>query len=174
MSSPRHSSPQPQHHLHAPLPLNPNWQTRATTSPPTHPRLRPLRLNQRRPKRPIIRLQALRPLPHPPPLPGPNNHLRGLHRTPILRHLPPGDGQTARLRLLPPHRTRPLRDVIEIGHVIYSPLLQRTVAATELQYLLARRAFGAGYRRLEWKFDAQNLASGRAALRLGFEFEGGL
>ena len=62
--------------------------------------------------------------------------------------------------------------VIEIGHVMYSPLLQRTVAATELQYLLASKAFRDGYRRLEWKCDANNIASRRAAIRLGYTFEG--
>jgi RimJ/RimL family protein N-acetyltransferase len=62
--------------------------------------------------------------------------------------------------------------VIEIGHVMYSPTLQRTIAATELQYLLAGKAFRDGYRRLEWKCDSNNLASSRAAIRLGYSFEG--
>jgi RimJ/RimL family protein N-acetyltransferase len=62
--------------------------------------------------------------------------------------------------------------VIEIGHVMYSPVLQRTVAATEAQYLLASKAFKDGYRRLEWKCDANNLGSRRAAVRLGYTFEG--
>ena len=61
---------------------------------------------------------------------------------------------------------------IEIGHVLYSPALQRTRAATELQYLLADKAFQEGYRRLEWKCNAVNTASRRAALRLGYSFEG--
>ena len=62
--------------------------------------------------------------------------------------------------------------VIEIGHVLYASKLQRTIAATELQYLLASKAFGDGYRRLEWKCNSNNLASRRAALRLGYTFEG--
>ncbi len=62
--------------------------------------------------------------------------------------------------------------VIEVGYVIFSPRLQRTVAATEAQFLLARHAFALGYRRYEWKCDALNAPSRAAALRLGFRFEG--
>jgi RimJ/RimL family protein N-acetyltransferase len=68
---------------------------------------------------------------------------------------------------------RPEHRVIEVGHVIYSPALQRTPLATEAQYLLARYAFETlGYRRYEWKCDALNAASNRAAKRYGFTFEG--
>ena len=68
---------------------------------------------------------------------------------------------------------RPDVQVIEVGHVLLSPVLQRTPLATEVQYLLARYAFETlGYRRYEWKCNALNAASRRAALRLGFEFEG--
>jgi RimJ/RimL family protein N-acetyltransferase len=68
---------------------------------------------------------------------------------------------------------RPKMRVIEVGHVLLSPALQRTPLATEAQYLLARYAFEAlGYRRYEWKCDARNAASRRAAVRLGFNFEG--
>ena len=68
---------------------------------------------------------------------------------------------------------RPEHRVIEVGHVVYSPGLQRTPLATEAQYLLARYAFETlGYRRYEWKCDALNAASRRAALRYGFTFEG--
>jgi RimJ/RimL family protein N-acetyltransferase len=63
--------------------------------------------------------------------------------------------------------------VIEVGHVLYSPALQRTPLGTEAQYLLARYAFQTlGYRRYEWKCNALNAASRRAALRYGFVFEG--
>ena len=63
--------------------------------------------------------------------------------------------------------------VIEVGHVLLSPALQRTPLSTEVQYLLARYAFETlGYRRYEWKCNALNAASRRAALRLGFAFEG--
>jgi RimJ/RimL family protein N-acetyltransferase len=63
--------------------------------------------------------------------------------------------------------------VIEVGHVVYSPTLQRTPLATEAQYLLARYVFETlHYRRYEWKCDALNAASCRAALRYGFTFEG--
>jgi RimJ/RimL family protein N-acetyltransferase len=68
---------------------------------------------------------------------------------------------------------RPEMRVIEVGHVLLSPALQRTPLATEAQYLIARYAFETlGYRRYEWKCNALNAASRRAALRLGFEFEG--
>jgi RimJ/RimL family protein N-acetyltransferase len=68
---------------------------------------------------------------------------------------------------------RPEHRVIEVGQVVYSSALQRTPLATEAQYLLARYAFETlGYRRYEWKCDALNAASRRAALRFGFTFEG--
>ena len=63
--------------------------------------------------------------------------------------------------------------VVEVGHVLYAPALQRTPLATEAQYLLARYVFETlGYRRYEWKCDALNAPSRRAALRFGFTFEG--
>ena len=62
---------------------------------------------------------------------------------------------------------------IEVGHIHYSPLLQRSRAATEAMYLMMRRAFDElGYRRYEWKCDALNAPSRRAADRLGFVYEG--
>jgi RimJ/RimL family protein N-acetyltransferase len=62
---------------------------------------------------------------------------------------------------------------IEVGWITYSPRLQRTPAGTEAMYLLMRRAFDElGYRRYEWKCDALNAPSRRAALRYGFTFEG--
>jgi RimJ/RimL family protein N-acetyltransferase len=70
-------------------------------------------------------------------------------------------------------RITPEFGVIEIGHIWLGPQLQRTVAATEAIYLLARHAFDdLGYRRLEWKCNALNAASRRAAERFGFSFEG--
>lgn len=68
---------------------------------------------------------------------------------------------------------RPESRVIEVGHVLYGAPLQRAALATEAQYLLARYAFETlGYRRYEWKCNALNAASRRAAERLGFTFEG--
>jgi RimJ/RimL family protein N-acetyltransferase len=62
---------------------------------------------------------------------------------------------------------------IEVGHIVYSPALQRTPLGTEAQYLLARYVFETlGYRRYEWKCNALNEPSRRAALRYGFVFEG--
>jgi RimJ/RimL family protein N-acetyltransferase len=70
-------------------------------------------------------------------------------------------------------RIEPAHGVIEIGHIWFGTPLQRTAAATEAIFLLARHAFdGLGYRRLEWKCDALNAASRRAADRFGFTFEG--
>ena len=68
---------------------------------------------------------------------------------------------------------QPQMRVIEVGHVLYSPMLQRTPLGTETQYLLARYVFETlGYRRYEWKCNALNAASRRAALRYGFVYEG--
>lgn len=61
---------------------------------------------------------------------------------------------------------------VELGSIWYSPLVQRTPANTEATYLLLRHAFGLGYRRVEWKCDTLNERSRRAALRMGFTFEG--
>jgi RimJ/RimL family protein N-acetyltransferase len=69
-------------------------------------------------------------------------------------------------------RIDPANGVIEIGHIWLSPRLQRTRQATEAIYLMSRHAFGLGNRRLEWKCDAHNVASRRAAERFGFVFEG--
>ncbi len=60
----------------------------------------------------------------------------------------------------------------EIGWVILGNALQRTTAATEAMYLLAKHVFGLGYRRVEWKCDSLNEASRRSAARLGFTYEG--
>jgi RimJ/RimL family protein N-acetyltransferase len=69
-------------------------------------------------------------------------------------------------------RIDPAHGVVEVGHIAFSPLLQRTRAATEAMYLMMRHAFALGYRRYEWKCDALNAPSRRAAERLGFTFEG--
>jgi RimJ/RimL family protein N-acetyltransferase len=76
-------------------------------------------------------------------------------------------GHASYLRIEPAHR------VIEVGSILYTPALQRTAGATEAMYLMARHAFeDLGYRRYEWKCDSRNELSRRAALRLGFTFEG--
>jgi RimJ/RimL family protein N-acetyltransferase len=70
-------------------------------------------------------------------------------------------------------RIEPVQRVIEVGHIIFTPALQRSRGATEAMYLMARHALGdLGYRRYEWKCNALNEPSRRAALRLGFVFEG--
>jgi RimJ/RimL family protein N-acetyltransferase len=76
-------------------------------------------------------------------------------------------GRACYMRIEPAHR------VLEVGSILFSPALQRTPAATEAMYLMARHAFDdLGYRRYEWKCDALNAPSRRAALRFGFAFEG--
>jgi RimJ/RimL family protein N-acetyltransferase len=69
-------------------------------------------------------------------------------------------------------RIDPRQGSIEVGHLKFSPLLQRTPAATEAMYLMMRQAFELGYRRYEWKCDHLNERSRKAAERLGFTFEG--
>lgn len=70
-------------------------------------------------------------------------------------------------------RINPTHGVIEVGHVLYSPELARSVQATEAQYLLMRHVFDdLGYRRFEWKCNALNRPSRNAARRLGFTYEG--
>ena len=69
-------------------------------------------------------------------------------------------------------RIAPAAGSIEVGHINFSPLLQRTAAATEAMYLMMKRVFELGYRRYEWKCDALNASSRTAAERLGFQFEG--
>jgi len=70
-------------------------------------------------------------------------------------------------------RIEPAHRVIEVGSILFTPRLQRTVGATETMYLMARHVFeDLGYRRYEWKCNALNAPSRRAAVRLGFTFEG--
>jgi RimJ/RimL family protein N-acetyltransferase len=76
-------------------------------------------------------------------------------------------GMISYLSIVPEH------GLIELGHIWFSTELQRTPAATEAVYLLAKHAFDElGYRRVEWKCNALNAPSRNAALRFGFEFEG--
>jgi RimJ/RimL family protein N-acetyltransferase len=70
-------------------------------------------------------------------------------------------------------RIDPAMGTIEVGSIAYAPRLQRSRAATETMYLMMWRAFEElGYRRYEWKCDALNAPSRKAAERLGFRFEG--
>lgn len=76
-------------------------------------------------------------------------------------------GLAALMRLNPEH------GVVEIGHINLSPALQKTIAATQGLYLLMHHCMDElGYRRFEWKCNALNAASRRAAERYGFTFEG--
>ena len=69
-------------------------------------------------------------------------------------------------------RINPDSGSIEVGHINFAPQLQSTTGATEAMYLMMRWAFIAGYRRYEWKCNALNVKSRRAAQRLGLSFEG--
>ncbi len=70
-------------------------------------------------------------------------------------------------------RIKPEIGTIEVGWITYAPILQRTAEATEAMYLMMSNAFdNLGYRRYEWKCDILNLKSRKAALRLGFKYEG--
>lgn len=69
-------------------------------------------------------------------------------------------------------RIDPAVGSIEVGHICIAPELQRSPAATEAMWLMMDWAFRAGYRRYEWKCNALNLASRRAAQRLGLSYEG--
>ena len=78
----------------------------------------------------------------------------------------PALGQLSLMSIVPEHGS------IEIGHVAFGACLQRTPLASEAFHLLMQEAFALGYRRLEWKCDAANARSRRAAERLGLSFEG--
>jgi RimJ/RimL family protein N-acetyltransferase len=77
------------------------------------------------------------------------------------------EGRQSFMRITPEH------GVLEVGHILWGPAIARTRVATEALFLFARYAFDElGYRRLEWKCDACNEASMRAARRFGFTYEG--
>lgn len=77
------------------------------------------------------------------------------------------EGRQSLMRITPEH------GVIEVGNILWGPRLARTRAATEALYLFASHVFDTlGYRRFEWKCNAENEPSRRAALRFGFAFEG--
>jgi RimJ/RimL family protein N-acetyltransferase len=70
-------------------------------------------------------------------------------------------------------RMDPAHGVVEVGNILLTPGLQRTRAASEAMFLMAGHVFEElGYRRYEWKCNAENEPSRRAALRYGFRFEG--
>jgi RimJ/RimL family protein N-acetyltransferase len=69
-------------------------------------------------------------------------------------------------------RIAPEAGSIEVGNICFGPELQNSAAATEAMYLMMQWAFDAGYRRYEWKCNAANMPSRRAAQRFGFSYEG--
>jgi RimJ/RimL family protein N-acetyltransferase len=97
-------------------------------------------------------------------LPAPDGQLAN---SPDVPNSHPAAGYASYMRVEPAH------GVAEVGNILLAPSLQRTTAATEAMYLMARHVFDdLGYRRYEWKCNAENEPSRRAALRLGFSFEG--
>ncbi|PIW31069.1 MAG: GNAT family N-acetyltransferase [Rhodospirillales bacterium CG15_BIG_FIL_POST_REV_8_21_14_020_66_15] len=84
------------------------------------------------------------------------------------------DGATGRASGVASYlRIDPVNGVVEVGNIAYSPALQGSIPATEAMHLMMAHAFdGLGYRRYEWKCNAFNAPSRRAAQRLGFSYEG--
>ena len=79
------------------------------------------------------------------------------------------DGRPGTVALM---RTDTANRTIEVGWVVYGEKLKRTRVATEAQFLLMQYVFETlHYRRYEWKCDALNAPSCRAAERLGFTYE---
>jgi RimJ/RimL family protein N-acetyltransferase len=89
---------------------------------------------------------------------------------PLFFAIMPRDGEAAGVAAY--LRIAPAAGSIEVGHINFSPRLQRQPAATDAMYLMMRDAFEHGYRRYEWKCDALNQPSRAAAERLGLTFEG--
>jgi RimJ/RimL family protein N-acetyltransferase len=83
--------------------------------------------------------------------------------------VPTGTGPSGVASLM---RADPAHGAVEVGAIVLGPTLQRTTAATEAMWLMARHVFGLGYRRYEWKCDSLNAPSRSAATRFGFAFEG--
>lgn len=99
--------------------------------------------------------------------------LRGIQETPNFRPFTVFDVPTGlQIGCAAYTNNTPEHLKIELGHIWYSPVAQGTNANLEASYLLLRHAFRLGYRRVEWKCDALNVRSRRAALRIGFKFEG--
>lgn len=81
--------------------------------------------------------------------------------------IPKAVGMASLMRMDLPNR------VIEVGNILFTPALQRTIAATEAMYLMARHVFeDLGFRRYEWKCNSLNAPSCHAAQRFGFTYEG--
>ena len=76
------------------------------------------------------------------------------------------EGRQTLMRITPEH------GVVEVGNILWGPAISRTRVATEALFLHARYVFGLGYRRFEWKCNAANAPSKRAAERFGFRYEG--
>ncbi|MBW8719768.1 MAG: GNAT family N-acetyltransferase [Variovorax paradoxus] len=107
-------------------------------------------------------------------LAGTRAHIERAARSADPMHFAVVDRQSGRaIGTLALMRIDPANGAIEVGSVNFSPLLKHTPMSTEAQHLLMKLAFDElGYRRYEWKCDNFNEPSKRAAMRLGFQFEG--
>ncbi|EAQ00400.1 GCN5-related N-acetyltransferase [Janibacter sp. HTCC2649] len=121
-------------------------------------------------------LWTYRPIPKPTSLATLWMHLADVLDSPNLTFaLIPLEGERAGLAsgIASFYRIDPQTGQVEVAGVLYARSLQRTRGATEAIHLMMRYAFDdLGYRRFEWKCDSLNEPSRRAALRLGFTYEG--
>ena len=103
---------------------------------------------------------------------GMTGHVRRLRETPAMQPLAILTPEGRAVGIATYLRNEPAHGCVEVGFITMGTTLQRTTASTEALVLMARHVFALGYRRYEWKCDALNEPSRRAALRLGFTFEG--
>jgi RimJ/RimL family protein N-acetyltransferase len=99
-------------------------------------------------------------------------HVRRLQETPAMTPLAILTPEGRAVGIATYLRNEPLQGCVEVGFITMGTTLQHTTASTEALVLMARHVFGLGYRRYEWKCDSLNEPSRRAAVRLGFTFEG--
>jgi RimJ/RimL family protein N-acetyltransferase len=99
-------------------------------------------------------------------------HVRRLQETPGMTPLAILTPEGRAVGIATYLRDEPLHGCVEVGFITMGTTLQRSTASTEALVLMARHVFALGYRRYEWKCDSLNEPSRRAAVRLGFTFEG--
>jgi RimJ/RimL family protein N-acetyltransferase len=103
---------------------------------------------------------------------GMTGHIRRLQETPGMTPLAILTREGRAVGIATYLRNEPVHGCVEVGFITMGTTLQRTTASTEALVLMARHVFALGYRRYEWKCDSLNEPSRRAAVRLGFTFEG--
>jgi RimJ/RimL family protein N-acetyltransferase len=107
-----------------------------------------------------------------PDVEGIRSHIRRLGETPAMTPLAILTPEGRAVGIATYLRNEPVHGCVEVGFITMGTTLQRTTASTEALVLMARHVFALGYRRYEWKCDSLNEPSRRAAVRLGFTFEG--